>query len=359
MEKILKKYRDPEISRELVERISFYKGLKVNIMEVCGGHTMAIHKHGIPRLLPEGVKMHSGPGCPVCVSEQSFIDRVMDCACMPDTILCCYGDLMRVPGSHGSLISLRSKGYGISVVVSPLQALEKARKNPEKTVIFAGIGFETTTPGTAATILKAYNEKTENFLILSGHKIMPPALHTIMKNNNRINALLAPGHVAAIAGVSMFQRLSYQYKIPVVVSGFEPVDILLSIVMILKQLDEGRAETELQYKRVVKNEGNIQAQRIMNEVFEPTDVEWRGIGMIKASGLKLNKKYRLFDAEKILHFVKYQSVTNRGCICGAVLRGESHPENCEYFGSKCKPDHPLGACMVSSEGACAAFYHYS
>ncbi|MBU8891710.1 MAG: hydrogenase formation protein HypD [Bacteroidales bacterium] len=355
--KFIDEYRDFEIVQNISKKLREYDR-EISIMEVCGGHTMAIHRFGIPSLLPENIKLISGPGCPVCVSGIGFIDNAIECSKINDVIITTYGDLIRVPGSKSSLEKEKSRGADIRIVYSALEALEIARSEKNKKVIFLGIGFETTAPGTAVTIQKAYNESISNFYLLSTHKIMPPVMEALLNDKVKIDGFICPGHVSTITGSGIYDFIPEKYKIACVVTGFEPTDLMQSIYMLAKQINSIDQKVEIQYSRAVVKQGNIKAQNIMNEVFETRDDNWRGIGVIPNSGLKLKEKYKSFDAELVFD-VKVSSVKeNTACICGQILRGLKTPKDCKLFGMVCSPENPVGACMVSNEGACHAYYKY-
>jgi len=327
-------------------------------MEVCGGHTHAIRRFGIPSMLPGNIKLLSGPGCPVCVTGKQFIDKTVSCAAMENVIVATFGDLIRVPGTSGSLEKSRSAGSDIRVVLSGIEALEIAKVNPDKRIVFPGIGFETTAPGTAVTILNARKECIVNFSILSAHKVMPPAMDVIIKDGTRIDGFICPGHVSVITGSGAFEFIPEKYGIGCVITGFEPVDIMQAVLMLISQVNNNRPRVEIQYKRAVTREGNTLAQKYMHEVFEPCDTEWRGLGNITGSGLKLRREFGDFDAERILAQVSVSNEEEGPCICGDILRGLKTPADCPLFGSACTPDSPEGACMVSGEGACNSWYKY-
>jgi len=356
--KYVDEYRDPELVENLVRQIEKRASRPYTFMEVCGGHTMAIHKFGIPSLLPESIRLISGPGCPVCVTAKTYIDRAMAYARMPDVIVCTYGDLMRVPGSRGSLYDQRAEGSDIRMVYSLLEALRVAREHPKRRVVFLGIGFETTAPGTAVGILQAESERLSNFFVLSSHKLMPPAMNAIAGDGVALDGYLCPGHVSTITGSSMYRPIAKDYGLACVVSGFEPSDILQSILMLVGQLEAGHPTVEIQYKRAVRPEGNVKARQFMDQVFIPRDDWWRGLGVLKNSGLALRSEYRHHDAEYTIPVEVTTHEQDHGCICGKILRGQSEPTDCPLFASDCSPVHPIGACMVSSEGACQAFYKY-
>jgi hydrogenase expression/formation protein HypD len=328
-------------------------------MEVCGGHTMSIQKFGIPSLLPKNIKLISGPGCPVCVTDRKYIDQAVAYSRLKNVIICTYGDLIKVPGSTTSLDNEKSQGRDIRICYSVLDALKIARENKSKKIIFLGIGFETTTPGSAVGILNAEKEGLDNFYIYSAHKLMPPAMAALIDEDVKIDAYIGPGHVSTIAGSKIYEEIPKKYGIGVVVAGFEPLDLLHSIYMLVKQMETNSPKVDIQYKRVVKEEGNIKAQKMVNEVFEPRDDWWRGLGVLKDSGLGVRKKYSKFDAEQNFDVDVEPTREDKGCICGEVLKGLKSPKECKLFKTVCTPHNPVGACMVSNEGACQAYYKYS
>jgi hydrogenase expression/formation protein HypD len=327
-------------------------------MEVCGGHTMAIRRFGIPSLLPSNIKLLSGPGCPVCVTSRRYIDQAVAYARRKDIIIATYGDLIRVPGSTSSLAGERAKGADIRVVYSTLDAIAIARQNPEKHLIFLGIGFETTTPSSAVAIMEAQKSGTDNFFLFSAHKLMPPAMAALIDEGIRIDGYIGPGHVTAIAGADMYRELAEKYRLSIVVSGFEPVDLIQTIYMLVKQIESNKPGVEVQYRRAVTSDGNPTAKRIVSEVFEPRDDWWRGLGILKDSGLGLNPAFAGYDAEKQIMADVEETIEPKGCICGEVLKGMKIPVECRLFGKACTPSSPVGACMVSNEGACQAFFRY-
>jgi len=327
-------------------------------MEVCGGHTMAIHRFGLHSLLPSNIRLISGPGCPVCVSGQHFIDTAMAYSKLPGVIITTYGDLIRVPGSYTSLEKERANGSDIRIVYSVLESLEIAKNNPEKKVVFLGIGFETTAPATAAAILQAKLENIINFFVLSAHKVMPPVMKALVEEGVKIDGFIAPGHVSAITGTAIFDELASVCGLGVVVSGFEPVDMMQAILMLVIQIESGKQRVEVQYQRVVHTEGNKTAQWMLEEVFELRDDQWRGLGIIPKSGLKIREKLKAFDAEVQFNVEVPPSTEPKGCICGQILRGLKTPVDCPLFGKNCTPSDPVGACMVSGEGTCATYYKY-
>ncbi|MEI6084278.1 MAG: hydrogenase formation protein HypD [Verrucomicrobiota bacterium] len=331
----------------------------MQFMEVCGTHTMAAYRSGLHQLLPANVRLISGPGCPVCVTDQSYIDAAIDLAGHPDVIVATFGDLVRVPGSDSSLEQERAAGAQVRIVYSPSDALVLARECPSKKVVFLGIGFETTAPTVAWAIRQAAEENLKNFFVLCAHKTMPQAMDALLRGHEvKIDGFLCPGHVSVITGAQLYRFICEQYKIPCVVTGFEPWDILSGIKMLLQQHVDGRAEVENEYSRSVSEAGNLAAQELLARVFEPCDVSWRGLGTIAGSGLRIRQEFARFDATVALDVVFPRTRVHPGCLCGAVLRGVATPLDCRLFGRKCSPLHPVGPCMVSSEGACAASYKY-
>jgi hydrogenase expression/formation protein HypD len=357
--KYIDEYRDKSIVQGLVKEIREVSRKEIALMEVCGGHTMAIHRFGLPFLLPHNIRLVSGPGCPVCVSSRKFIDKAIAYSRMKDVIITTFGDLIRVPGSESSLEKEKANGADIRIVFSPLTAVEMAKHHPNKKVIFLGIGFETTTPTSAAAIINAYRDKVNNFFLFSSHKIMPPAMMALIDEGVRINGYICPGHVSVITGSGIYEPIVSRYNLGCVISGFEPVDILQSILMLVKQYEAGEAKVEIQYKRVVKAEGNLKAQQIMNDVFGLRDDWWRGLGIIPNSGMKIREKYAMNDAEHMIPVEVPEPEEPKGCICGEILKGLKNPKECMLFGKACTPSNPIGACMVSTEGACQAFYKFA
>lgn len=331
----------------------------MTFMEVCGTHTMAIARNGIRQFLPETISLISGPGCPVCVTPNPTIDQAIALSRLSDVTLATFGDMMKVPGSTSSLDREHARGSDIHVVVSTLEALRIAEKRPDRKIVFLGIGFETTTPTIAAAVKEAQERRLNNFSVLSAHKVIPPAMRALSSGELRIDGFLCPGHVSAIIGSMPYAFLAEEYGIGCVISGFEPLDILQSISMLIRQVQETEAKVEIQYSRVVKPEGNPQALKVLDEVFESCDSEWRGIGMIPSSGLKLRDAYAAWDAGVRIPVDVEPPREPKGCLCGRVLQGLSIPSECRHFGSACTPDNPVGPCMVSSEGTCAAYFKYS
>jgi hydrogenase expression/formation protein HypD len=357
--KFSSEYRDPELAKKLLARIHSQSRKKTRLMEFCGGHTEAIFKHGLRQLLPDNIEMLSGPGCPVCVTASADLDKAIALAELPDVIITSFGDMVRVPGSHASLQQAKAGGADIRIVYSTQDALAIARVNPNKSVIFIGIGFETTAPTVAASILQARQEKINNYYILSFHKVCPPIMKAILDLGEvSLNGIICPGHVSAIIGSYPYRFIPDEYGIACVVSGFEPLDILLTVDMLVDQIESGKPGIEIAYRRGVKPEGNVAAIRLMETVFETGDANWRGIGNVPSSGLQLRPEYAEFDAEKRFEINPGPAIEPKGCICGSILRGVSNPRDCALFRSTCTPEHPVGPCMVSAEGSCATYYHY-
>lgn len=332
----------------------------VHIMEVCGGHTHAIFKFGLHDLLPPQVRMLHGPGCPVCVTPRSRVEMAIALARQPGVILTSFGDMLRVPGRRTSLLAARAAGADVRMVYSALDALEIARQNPDRKVVWFAIGFETTVPGNAMAVLRARRLGLRNFYLLTSQVLLPPALRAILDAPDvRVDAFIGPGHVSTIIGTQPYRFVAEEYGRPVVIGGFEPLDLLQTILMIVRQLAEGRAEVEVQYRRAVPAQGNPIARRAMEEVFQPVTQEWRGLGVLPLSGLRLRDAYADMDAERVFpDFMPSHLPDPRACECGAILRGVKTPPECPVFGTACTPENPLGACMVSPEGACAAYYRY-
>lgn len=356
---LLESFRNKELAQILIKKIKEESAKPVKIMEVCGGHTMAIRKYGIHSLLPKEIELLSGPGCPVCVTSQQYIDTIIAYAKQRENILVTYGDLIRVPGTSSSLDKEKAAGADVRIIYSTMEALEIARNNPVKNIIFAAIGFETTTPASAIAILQAQKEKFKNFFIVSAHKVMPPVMNALVEENIPIDGYIGPGHVCAIAGSKIFKIIAEKFHLPVVVSGFEPVDILESILTLVRMINSRKYGVEIQYNRLVSENGNSKAQQIIEEVFEPVDENWRGIGNISLSGLQLRKEFSNYDALKQIPVQINESNEPRGCICGLILKGIKKPTDCTLFNKICTPSTPVGACMVSSEGTCSAYYTYN
>ncbi len=330
----------------------------VRLMEVCGGHTHAIRKFGLSVLLPETVTLLSGPGCPVCVTHTGFIDQAIHLSQNYPVIITTFGDLIRVPGSAQSLEAARADGADIRIILSPLQALKLAENERNKQVVFLGIGFETTAPSVAVTILTALERGIENFSVLSAHKIMPPAMAALVAQQPNLDGFICPGHVSTITGQDIYRFLAVDHGIPCVISGFEAADILESILLLIRQIKEQKPRVEIQYRRAVKPEGNLKAQSILHEVFVLQDDWWRGLGIIAKSGMIPGGRYAGFDAHKRFKLPEFPETDNPNCRCGDILRGFITPPECRLFGKTCTPDSPIGACMVSFEGTCQAYYRY-
>lgn len=357
--KFLDEFRDPDLVRRLTLELKRTATRSWTLMEVCGGQTHSIVKHGLDRLLPEGVTLVHGPGCPVCVTPGRIIDQAITLAEMPNVILTSFGDMLRVPGSRGNLWAVKAKGGDVRVVYSPSDALALARSNPDREVVFFAVGFETTAPAVAQAVLEAAQDKIKNFSVLAAHVLVPPALVALLESpDNRVQGFLAAGHVCAIMGFEEYEPLAAKYRAPIVVTGFEPTDILEGVLMAVRQLEEGRHQVENQYARAVQRAGNRAAQSLVAQVFQKTDRAWRGLGEIPQSGLELSPAFAGFDAVTKFALKETDSTESPLCESGAVLRGAIRPSDCKAFGKQCTPENPLGAPMVSSEGACAAYYRY-
>ena len=353
-------FRDPVLARELIERIHELAGdRQINLMEVCGTHTMSIGRYGFRSVMPAGVKLLSGPGCPVCVTANHDIDHAIALARMDDAIITTFGDMMRVPGSSTSLAQMKAAGRDIRIVYSPLDALDIAAANPERQVIFMGVGFETTTPTIAACSLEAEARDLPNFSVYCAHKTTPAALRAIANDpETRIDGFILPGHVSTITGLAPYTFLVDEFQTPGVVTGFEPVDILEGVAELVRLVVSGKPAIENAYQRGVSTDGNAVARALVAQAFEPCDAEWRGLGTIPASGLRIRDAFARFDASRRFSVQIEPTVEPRGCRCGDVLRGAITPGNCPLFGRACTPEHPVGPCMVSSEGSCAAYFRY-
>jgi len=357
--KYVDEYRDPLKVRALLAEIGRVVTRPWVLMEICGGQTHAFLHHGLDEMLPGGIELVHGPGCPVCVTPLEQIDKALVIAARPDVIFASYGDMLRVPGSTVDLFNVRAKGGDVRVIYSPLEAIKIAEANPEKQVVFFAIGFETTAPPNAMAVLQAKKRGMKNFSVLVSHVCVPPAMEAILSaKTNRVQAFLAAGHVCAVMGYHEYAPIAGKYKVPVVVTGFEPVDLLRGVLAAVKQLESGKAEVENAYERAVIFEGNQPAQKVMSMVLQPVDRKWRGIGMIPHSGLGLREEFQEFDAEK--RFAVGEIVTQESplCIAGEILQGMKKPPQCVAYGKQCTPQSPLGAPMVSAEGACAAYYKY-
>ncbi|MDD2540816.1 MAG: hydrogenase formation protein HypD [Desulfuromonadaceae bacterium] len=331
----------------------------VNFMEVCGTHTMSIYQYGIRSLLPENVRLVSGPGCPVCVTPIGYIDKALACADNPHNIVATFGDMLRVPGSHSSLMEKRASGADIRIVYSPLDAVTLAQNNPERRVVFLGVGFETTAPTIAVSILEAARLQVKNYCVLAAHKTMPVPMEILSADPElNLTGYLCPAHVSTIIGGSAYKPLAEKHHIPCVVTGFEPADVMQGIEMLLAQTLRGESKVEIQYSRAVSWEGNSKARAILHQLFEPCDAAWRGLGVLPDSGLEIRAEYADFDADRVLTLNVPEAVENPACLCGEVLKGKLTPFDCPLFATLCTPESPVGACMVSSEGTCAAAYKY-
>lgn len=358
--KYLKEYRDPVLAQKILNEIGKTVTRPWSIMEVCGGQTHSLVKNGIIDVLPSEITMIHGPGCPVCVTPMHLIDAAVDLALRSNTILCSFGDMLRVPGSNMNLLEAKAQGADVRILYSPLEAVAIAKDNPEKEVVFFAVGFETTAPANALSLVHAKREGVKNYSILTSHVLVPPAMKAVINDPlSKIDGFLAAGHVCTIMGNSQYYPLASQYKVPIVVTGFEPIDVIQGILMVVKQLEAGTYTVENQYSRIVREEGNKDAQMIIDQVFEVSDQVWRGIGEIPASGYKVKDDFEAFDAVKKFAISIDAPEEKTECISGEIMKGLKKPNQCPHFGKKCTPENPLGAPMVSSEGACAAYYHFS
>lgn len=331
----------------------------ITLMEICGTHTMSIYQYGIRSLLPPQVRLISGPGCPVCVTPVDYVDQAVAFSRLPETIVTTFGDMLRVPGSTSSLMQERARGADVRIVYSPLDAVNLAVKHPGKKVVFLGVGFETTAPTIAGSILTAASRRLDNFLVLTAHKTIPIPMRILSADPDLgIDGYICPAHVSAIIGANAYRFLAERHGVPCVVTGFEPADVMQGVEMLVRQVVEGRSEVEIQYSRFVTWEGNLKAQGLLDDVFNPIDATWRGLGVIPGSGLEISDKYAPFDAAKALPVTVEEAREPEGCLCGEVLKGKITPFDCPLFGKACTPEAPVGACMVSSEGSCAAAYKY-
>lgn len=358
--KYMSEYRSSEVVNQYVEELHKITTQPWTIMEVCGGQTHSLVKNGILDIIPRNVRMVHGPGCPVCVTPLNLIDKAVYLAEEKGVILCSYGDMIRVPGSKRSLLESKARGADVRILYSPLEAVKIAKENPNREVVFFAVGFETTAPANALSVVHARRVGVNNYSILASHVLVPPAMEAVMNDEDTlIQGFLAAGHVCTIMGISEYEPLVRKYNLPIVVTGFEPVDLLQGILMTVRQLEKGEAKLENQYSRVVRPDGNPDAIKVINEVFEVEDREWRGIGNIPRSGWEVRDELAMYDANKKfdVNIVKVPECAD--CIAGLVLKGIKKPFECSQFGTKCSPEKPLGAPMVSSEGACAAYYHYS
>jgi len=357
--KYIDEYRDPEAAHRFARQIKNIITKPWTIMEVCGGQTHAIVKFGIDELLPKEVTLVHGPGCPVCVTPVELIDKAIEIAAIPDVIFCSFGDMLRVPGTEKDLFSVKANGGDVRIVYSPLDALKIAKEHPNTEVVFFAIGFETTAPANAMAVYQAREQSVKNFSILVSHVLVPPAMKAILgSRTNRVQGFLAAGHVCAVMGYYEYEPIVRKYKVPIVVTGFEPLDILQGVYMCVKQLEEGRTEVENQYSRTVYRDGNQPAQNLISEVFRVIPRKWRGMGEIPQSGLGLAEEFATFDAETRFGLTDYSAEESTECISGLIMQGVKKPRECPAFATRCTPEFPLGATMVSSEGACAAYYRY-
>lgn len=358
--KYLNEYRNLEATKKILDEIHKITTKHWYIMEVCGGQTTSLVKNGIINMLPENIEMIHGPGCPVCVTPLSLIDKAVHLTMECDVILCSFGDMIRVPGSSMSLLEAKAHGADVRILYSPLEAVKIAEENPDRQVVFFAVGFETTAPINAMSVIYAHRQGLKNYSILASHVLLPPMIEEVMNDElSKVEGFLGAGHVCAIMGIYEYYPLVEKYKVPIVITGFEPLDLVQGIYMVVKQLEAGEARVENQYSRIVKKEGNVQAQQIIYEVFEVTDRLWRGMEVIPMSGYKVKDSYRDFDAEKKFNIHIEEAPENPECVAGEIMKGIKKPFECQHFGKKCKPANPLGAPMVSSEGACAAYYYYS
>ena len=358
--KYLSEYRDPELAKQYLKEIKDTVTQNWSIMEVCGGQTHSLVKNGIIEMLPKEISMIHGPGCPVCVTPLHLIDKAIHLVLEENIILCSFGDMLRVPGSKMNLLEAKAQGGDVRVLYSPLEAVIVAEKNPDKEVVFFAVGFETTAPANALSVIHAHRKNLKNYSILASHVLVPPAIECVMEDpDSSIDGFLAAGHVCTVMGNFEYYPLAEKYKVPIVVTGFEPLDVLQGVLMVVRQLEQKKAEVENQYSRIVKEEGNLDAQKVIFEVFEITDRLWRGMEIIPMSGYQVKEKYAGFDASKKYNTDIIEAKENQKCIAGEIMKGIKKPFECTEFGKKCKPTNPLGAPMVSSEGACAAYFHYS
>ncbi len=358
--KYLTEYRDAGVAEKYIQEIRRITTQPWTLMEICGGQTHSLVKNGILEMLPDLITMVHGPGCPVCVTSISVIDEAVYLAQQPNVILCSFGDMLRVPGSHKNLLEVKAEGGDVRILYSPLEAVTIAKENPTKEVVFFAVGFETTAPANALSVVHAAKMGVKNYSILASHVLVPPAMEAILSDEeNVIDAFLAAGHVCAIMGTEEYYPIAEKYKIPIVITGFEPVDLLQGILMTVQQLEKGEYKVENQYARYVQREGNKLAQDTIHEVFTVSDRIWRGIGEILQSGYEVNEQYKKYNARLKFKIDLPVAAENKECISGDIMKGLKKPKDCPNFGTKCKPEHPLGAPMVSSEGSCAAYYQYA
>ncbi len=357
--KFIDEYRDADAARRYADGLARLVTRPWTIMEICGGQTHAIVKFGVDTLLPAALTLVHGPGCPVCVTPVELIDKAVEIAARPEVIFCSYGDMLRVPGTAHDLFAVKAGGGDVRIVYSPLDALALAQAHPDRQVVFFAVGFETTAPAHALAVAQARALGVDNLSLLVSHVLVPPAIEALLSTpGNRVHGFLAAGHVCAVMGTAEYAPLAERYRVPIVVTGFEPLDLLQGITMVVRQLEEGRVAVENQYARAVRAEGNLPAQRLIRETFRVVPRKWRGIGEIPASGLGLREEFSAFDAEQRFGVAAYTAEEATDCRSGAILRGMAKPPDCPAFGTRCTPEHPLGATMVSTEGACAAYYRY-
>lgn len=358
--KYLDEYRNPKIVKKMLDELHAITTRHWNIMEICGGQTHSIMKNGIDQLIPDKIELVHGPGCPVCVTPLEQIDKALEIASQSDVIFTSFGDMLRVPGSSKDLFMIKSEGGDVRIVYSPLDAVRLARENSDKKVVFFAVGFETTAPNNAMAVFQAHREGLKNFSILVSHVLVPPAMEALLSSEqNRVQAYLAAGHVCTVMGWQEYMPISEKYKVPIVVTGFEPMDIVEGILMTVRQLEKGEYKVENQYSRVVQKEGNIPARDLISRVFKISNRKWRGIGEIPMSGFSLQDEYAKYDAENVFQLGDIHVEEPAECISGIILQGLKKPNECPAFGTLCTPQHPLGATMVSSEGACSAYYQYN
>jgi len=357
--KFITEFRRSELAKGLISQIHRRSKTQARFMEFCGGHTVTIFRYGIRQVLPSTIDMVSGPGCPICVTANADLDKAIALSQIQGVIIATFGDMLKVPGSHSSLQEVKANGADVRVVYSTMDALKIAEKDSNKSVVFLGIGFETTAPTIAASILQAEEKEIRNYYVLSLHKLCPPVIQAILDSGEvKLDGLICPGHVSAIIGSHPWEFIARDYGIPCVISGFEPLDILQCVDMLVAQIENGESKVEIAYRRGVRPEGNQQALKLMEQVFEPCPTQWRGIGEVPNSGLKLRKEYQRFDAELAFDIDPGPTYEPKGCICGDILRGVKTPADCRLFGKACTPQYPVGPCMVSSEGSCSAYYLY-
>jgi len=357
--RFISEFRRSELAEGLISQIHRKSRTPARFMEFCGGHTVTIFRYGIRQVLPSTIEMVSGPGCPICVTANADLDKAIALSQIPDVIITTFGDMLKVPGSRSSLQQVKADGAQVHTVYSTMDALKMAEDNPDKSVVFLGIGFETTAPTIAASILQAEEKGMRNYYVLSLHKVCPPVIRALLDSGEvKLDGLICPGHVSAIIGSHPWEFIARDYGIPCVVSGFEPLDILQCVDMLVDQVENGESRVEIAYRRGVRPEGNQQALRLMEQVFEPSPAQWRGMGEVPDSGLKIRKKYQCFDAELAFDIEPGPTSEPVGCICGDILRGVKTPADCRLFGKACVPENPIGPCMVSSEGSCSAYYLY-